>query len=210
MLTKNQLAEQLILQAKLNAVIDPDWLNAGYPWSRAIMVEAVEALDHYGWKWWKKQEPNLPQVRMELVDIWHFALSAFLDEGRGDIDWAAAALESRAGSSVNHDVYRSYSARDLFDRLIAAGADGWFNAGAFAKLLELTGLSWDALHHTYLAKNVLNIFRQSHGYKDGTYVKVWDGVEDNEVVAGLLAGSPECTAHELLEMLEYRYFVATE
>jgi hypothetical protein len=25
-------------------------------------------LDHYGWKWWKKQTPDTEQVILELVD----------------------------------------------------------------------------------------------------------------------------------------------
>jgi len=33
----------------------------------------------------------------------------------------------------------------------------------------------------------LNIFRQDNGYKDGSYQKVWDGREDNEHLADVLA-----------------------
>ena len=32
----------------------------------------------------------------------------------------------------------------------------------------------------YIGKNVLNFFRQDHGYQDGTYIKEWGGREDNE------------------------------
>ena len=31
-----------------------------------------------------------------------------------------------------------------------------------------------------LEKNVLNFFRQDNGYKDGSYIKLWDGKEDNQ------------------------------
>ena len=30
---------------------------------------------------------------------------------------------------------------------------------------------------------MLNTFRQDHGYKDGGYVKIWSGREDNEWLA---------------------------
>jgi hypothetical protein len=30
-----------------------------------------------------------------------------------------------------------------------------------------------------MAKNILNRFRQDHGYKVQTYMKMWDGQEDN-------------------------------
>jgi hypothetical protein len=33
----------------------------------------------------------------------------------------------------------------------------------------------------YIVKNCLNKFRQDFGYKDGTYIKEWQGREDNIV-----------------------------
>jgi hypothetical protein len=41
-------------------------------------------------------------------------------------------------------------------------------------------MDFDALYRSYVGKNVLNFFRQDHGYKDGSYIKVWQGREDNE------------------------------
>lgn len=45
----------------------------------------------------------------------------------------------------------------------------------------------------YFGKGTLNLFRQNHGYKENTYVKIWtdtDGtkVEDNVIMMGLLTG----------------------
>jgi len=46
-----------------------------------------------------------------------------------------------------------------------------------------------------VGKNVLNFFRQDHGYKAGTYQKLWQGREDNEhlveVLASLDMGAPD-------------------
>ena len=41
-------------------------------------------------------------------------------------------------------------------------------------------MPFDDLYRIYVGKNVLNFFRQDHGYKDGSYKKVWQGREDNE------------------------------
>ena len=41
-------------------------------------------------------------------------------------------------------------------------------------------MNWDELYRQYVAKNVLNLFRQDNGYKQGSYLKIWDGREDNE------------------------------
>src|SRR5690606_37979069 len=54
--------------------------NQHYEWYRAIWVECAELMDHYGWKWWKKQTPDRDQVVLELIDIWHFGLSDLLQE----------------------------------------------------------------------------------------------------------------------------------
>jgi hypothetical protein len=34
---------------------------------------------------------------------------------------------------------------------------------------------------------VLNFFRQDHGYKEGSYIKLWQGREDNEHLVEILA-----------------------
>ena len=64
--------------------------------------------------------------------------------------------------------------------------------------MDACDLSADALYRHYVGKNVLNFFRQDHGYQDGTYIKEWQGREDNEHLSELLdtldastAGFPE-------------------
>ncbi len=47
-------------------------------------------------------------------------------------------------------------------------------------------MDFDALYRMYVGKNVLNFFRQDHGYREGSYIKIWDGREDNEHLAELL------------------------
>ena len=66
-------------------------------------------------------------------------------------------------------------------------------------------LSWDQLHVMYVAKNVLNVFRQAHGYKDGTYIKFWYGKEDNVVLTDLLTARPDATVEQLTVKLETIY-----
>ena len=63
------------MQDSHNRHVHPEWLNQGYEYYRAVWVECAELLDHFGWKWWKKQDPDLDQVKLEIVDIWHFGLS---------------------------------------------------------------------------------------------------------------------------------------
>ena len=72
------------MQEEHNAQVHPQWKEQGYEYYRAIWVECAEMLDHFGWKWWKNQEPDIDQVKLELVDIWHFALSELIKSGQLD------------------------------------------------------------------------------------------------------------------------------
>ncbi|MEJ2019577.1 MAG: dUTP diphosphatase [Maritimibacter sp.] len=60
--------------------------------------------------------------------------------------------------------------------------------GRFAQVMKVADLSFDELFKTYVGKNVLNFFRQDHGYKEGSYIKLWNGREDNEYLAEILSG----------------------
>ena len=55
------------MQAAHNEQVHPQWQAQGYAYYRAVWVECAELLDHYGWKWWKHQLPDLDQARLELV-----------------------------------------------------------------------------------------------------------------------------------------------
>jgi hypothetical protein len=82
MIRAHQLKKMLSLQNAMNAKVNPDWIHACYPWLRAALVVDAQAIEHYGWKWWKKQTTDHAQFAMELVDIWHFTLShVILAEG---------------------------------------------------------------------------------------------------------------------------------
>ena len=62
-----------------------------------------------------------------------------------------------------------------------------FSVPLFHALMHACDLSADALYRHYVGKNVLNFFRQDHGYKDGSYQKTWNGREDNEHLVEVLA-----------------------
>jgi ABC-type hemin transport system ATPase subunit len=69
-------------------------------------------------------------------------------------------------------------------------------------------MSWNDAYTQYVSKNVLNIFRQRHGYKEGTYIKIWNGEEDNVVLARLLSQldpAREDFADQLHRELEQAY-----
>ncbi|KMT64513.1 dUTP diphosphatase [Catenovulum maritimum] len=192
MLASTQAATMLALQDKMNAKVNPDWIAVKSPFLRAVVIEAAEAIEHHGWKWWKKQDCDLEQLQMELVDIWHFILSAILIKHEGDqakaLNDVLAELDS---TSLTFDgVEYTYSELNLLEKLeltIGLAAAKRYDLGLFSALLTDCQMNWDDLYAQYVSKNVLNFFRQDNGYKEGTYVKIWAGREDNEHLVEAMA-----------------------
>jgi len=178
---KTQLLVMLEMQDAMNARVNPDWRQAGNAWYRAIWTECAEMLDHYGWKWWKHQQPDLEQVQLELVDILHFAMSDYLLQ---DSDNAAVAARIEAELSDPRQCADIRTAIEVMAQSTISQQSMHFSD--FANIMALIEMDFEQLYRTYVGKNVLNFFRQDHGYKDGSYIKTWHGREDNEHLAELL------------------------
>ena len=197
------LLTMLRMQDRMNTRVHEDWINQNFAWHRAIWVECAELVDHYGYKWWKKQEHDIEQVQLEVVDIWHFGMSACFVDGQ-PLEELAAELAAEWPAEVTE-----LGVLEASEALAGVAAlDKHFSVAAFANLCAATGLPFEALFQQYLGKNVLNFFRQDHGYKDGTYRKQWDGREDNEHLMELLP-SIDTAANDVEErlygLLEERY-----
>jgi dimeric dUTPase (all-alpha-NTP-PPase superfamily) len=213
MLTPLQAETMLTLQAQMNAKVNPEWINAAYPYLRAVVVEGAEAMEHHGWKWWKKQERDLAQLQMELVDIWHFTLSHILLQHKGDQDKALAdLLAPDFTASIRFDGHDYVLAElDLIGKMelmIGLAAARRISLPLFAALLKDCDMDWKELFCQYVGKNVLNFFRQDNGYKQGTYRKLWAGREDNEhlvEIMGLLDSEASDFQHQLYASLNDRY-----
>lgn len=185
----------LSLQAAMNTKVDPNWVEARYPYLMAVVMEASEAIEHHGWKWWKKQDKDLPQLQMELIDIWHFVLSELLLQENGNEAASLSQLLQRLAeitenSSIEFDsqVYNLASIDLLgqLELLIGLSAGGRIELSVFAAIMKNCEMDWTELYCQYVGKNVLNFFRQDHGYQDGSYQKMWNGREDNEYLVEIM------------------------
>jgi len=200
--------EMAALQDAHNIEVDPHWREAGFAYDRAIWVECAELLDHFGWKWWKHQQPDLDQVELELVDIWHFGLSLLLRDGGLD-DGLRARVGERLPAARSAPAADGEAFRLAVERVAATAlTERRFDVDAFLDCLAWLGVDPASLYVSYIGKNVLNGFRQRNGYKDGTYRKLWSGREDNEhlveVVAELDPAAPDFAA-SLQDALAARY-----
>jgi len=186
------LLAMLELQDSMNKKIDHDWLTQRHAYLRAVLVEATEALEHYGWKWWKKQTPDMAQLRIEMIDIWHFVLSEYLVRAGGDKPAAVNALlaDWNPDTALDFDGKRyelnALDIRQQLELLAALAAVRRLCMPLVARLFTACELPPAVLFRDYVSKNVLNHFRQDRGYKSGQYKKFWDGAEDNVHMAEIL------------------------
>lgn len=173
----------LSMQDDMNRLVDMDWLLREREWYRAIWIECAELADHYGgWKWWKHTEPDYAQVMLEIVDIWHFGLSLLIDDSR-DYRRIATDIVLEWESSPSPLPFLE----EVEQLATIALEDRRFSVGSVRNLLKGIGHNFDQLYCSYIGKNVLNVFRQDHGYRSGEYVKNWAGREDNEVLSELIS-----------------------
>lgn len=188
----------------MNARVHPAWIEQDFEWYRAAWIECGELIEHFGYKWWKKQDADMEQVRLEVIDIWHFGLSALFEPGKSIETMAQEISDELAGfEQQGLDVRLATEALALH-----CLQSQRFSPTLFWELMLASGLDFDSLYTAYVGKNVLNFFRQDNGYKEGTYVKNWAGREDNEHLVELveqLDKSAEDFDTQVYQALERRY-----
>jgi dimeric dUTPase (all-alpha-NTP-PPase superfamily) len=210
-----KVKEMFNMQSRLNTMTNgEDWKSGETSESRninfyrCIYMEAAEAIDSFNWKHWKdiESDHDWDNAIVEVIDIWHFLMSAILMEGKidlvRDLEFRTPVKEPNSNLLIAHlekIISQSIASIDTEDTNIKE------ILATFLDILSESGVSGDALYIKYIAKNQLNIFRQDHGYKEGTYIKVWDAVEDNVIAQKLMEQHPEFTANQLYKELQREY-----
>ncbi|MGI9228621.1 MAG: dUTPase [Gammaproteobacteria bacterium] len=88
---KNKLTgpdgKPLTMQAIFSAVNDGElqvnalpniWLSN---YNKAMYEEVLELQEELPWKWWSKDDIDIQNIRVELIDILHFLVSAMISAG---------------------------------------------------------------------------------------------------------------------------------
>ena len=103
--------------------------------------------------------------------------------------------------------YQAEAFLPLAKQLVGQAAVAQMPYSAFYQLMTSIDFTFADLYKWYIGKNVLNYFRQDHGYKDGSYIKVWQGREDNEYLADALNSLPddEKLADNVYQFLKTNY-----
>jgi len=194
----------LQLQAQLNDATNGEEWTKGLTkngkvinWRRCIYMECAEMVDSFSWKHWKSinKEPDWDNLQIEVIDVWHFIMSLAIEDysrnlkgGIEDLAINISQLDSFSKIDLENDEFDTQD--NVIEKVeniirIALTKDE-LNIeeliSEFFDLAVMSGLDLQTLYRLYVGKNILNQFRQDHGYKDGSYIKIWAGEEDNVVM----------------------------
>lgn len=215
---KEKFKEMIDLQNRLNINTNGEnWVNGvtkegrDINWYRCIYMEAAEAIDSLNWKHWKdlNAPEDIENLKIEIVDIWHFILSQSI------VNFGVEEAYNR--------LYELYNVNDLYDNIFSMEK----NTKNIVENLEfvikdslsqnipivyffrvvtlIPDFDMNDVYSLYIGKNCLNEFRQKHGYKDGTYKKLWNGKEDNVYMQEIIEKNPNIGFSELYKELEEKY-----
>lgn len=217
----------LRLQASLNeATNGKEWIKGITKnskiinWKRCIYMECAEMIDSFSWKHWKNidKEADWANLQIEVVDVWHFIMSLAIENyaqtDKGGIQELAQSISKIENFHKITTKNTLFGAQDdviqkieslMFDTLSQESLDLKKLIADFFDLVVMSALDLESLYKLYVGKNILNQFRQDHGYKDGSYIKVWNGYEDNVVMQKVLDENSDIKPDALYEKLEKEY-----
>ena len=222
----NQILQMLQLQQQLNDSTNGiGWENGVtkngkiIDWKRCAYLECAELIESYPWKHWKSIDasPDFENIKIESVDIWHFVMSLALQEYKnnnlGDIEQLAKDITQVSNyeeftkpiTPTTKDNYEQIECVEELIKALFCGESTTTIIKRFFSVAMQSSLNLDTLYQLYIGKNILNQFRQDHGYKEGTYIKVWNGKEDNVAMQSILEQNPNITPKELYKKLEEIY-----
>ena len=222
----NRILQMLKLQQELNdATNGLEWEEGltkngkKIDWRRCIYLESAELVDSYPWKHWKNIDatPDYANIKIEIVDIWHFVMSEALRlykiENIGSTPALATTITEMSqflefSNDKQTSQLNSYEQIEVVESMIKIlFCDNNINTllASFLNMSAKLNLKLSELYKLYIGKNILNKFRQEHGYKEGTYIKEWNCKEDNVVMQTILNEQNDITPHELYTALEKAY-----
>jgi len=222
----NRILQMLELQQELNdATNGLNWEEGTtkngkkIDWRRCIYLEAAELVESYPWKHWKNIDatPDYANIKIEIVDIWHFIMSEAIRLYRVEnigsiIDISTTIIKMQefdefltAKQGEQLDVYDEIALVEEMIKTLFCENDINSLLISFLTMSSKLGLKLPELYELYIGKNILNKFRQNHGYKEGSYIKEWHGKEDNIVMQEILASKSDITPEALYIALELKY-----
>ena len=210
-LTLREMAE---IQTILNEYTVPNWRTelTSNDFKTAMFDEFAELLNSGSWKWWKHSDTPVDtwNLKIEAIDILHFALSIYICDNtiNGSADLVLGEFNKPNAYMVNDNKID----RNVFINKACAVLTS-NNPVVLDDFFDSVGLLSEEISAIYTAKSELNYIRQSAGYKNGTYIKIQDGVEDNvrlqDLVEDFLSDS-DAGLTDLRDMVRSEFFTGAD
>jgi dimeric dUTPase (all-alpha-NTP-PPase superfamily) len=222
----DKIVQMLKLQQQLNDATNGEGWEKGITkngkiidWRRCSYLECAELIESYPWKHWKNidAQPDYENIKIEAVDIWHFIMSQALSDYKIKELGTIEELADNISNLPNFKTFKDdisptdrnyYEQIEVVEKLIGTLFCGGSTEKLIMSFLDVamqSGLNLEKLYKLYIGKNILNKFRQDHGYKEGTYIKVWHHEEDNVAMQRILEKNKEITPEMLYQQLEEIY-----
>ena len=225
----DKILQMLLLQQELNDATNGEGWEKGVTkngklidWKRCTYLECAELIESYPWKHWKNidAQPDYANIKIEAVDIWHFIMSQGLEDYKMQNLGCIEDLASNINALPNFQSFDQEitpTTKNYYEQIAVAETlmKTLFCEASTEKLIETfidvaieSGLNLNTLYQLYIGKNILNQFRQDHGYKEGSYIKIWNGEEDNVTMQRVLEENENVSPEELYKALEKAYPVS--
>ena len=207
--TLNKIHQIISMQIELNNSTVENWADKDLDWDTAILVETAEAVDSCSWKWWKKTEDDISNLKIEAIDLLHFLISKLLvstnkhcESIEQNSSVASVLIHSLILNNLKEEyVDHKYNTEKVIKELknIAFHCldnEPLLSMKSLILTFDLLGMNFNEVYFGYMSKNLLNHYRQERGYKDvgeyvkgennDGYVKNFGSVEDNFVFKKVL------------------------
>ena len=195
------------LQHKFNEQTIENYLNKNLNWNSAIIAESGELLDSLGYKWWKKQVPDMENVKVEAIDLLHFVISDTLQMNHDIRNFKYIFDSTIKDFEVGFkEILINLKNSNLFKLIDLLNTDRLSRFVVMKAIFEKLEMSNEDVYIAYIVKNCLNKFRQNNGYKDGSYIKYWNGKEDNVIayeIANKWGADEELFEHLYIDLETY-------
>lgn len=180
-------------QVAVQNKVDPDWLTNGHNFEFQALVELCEAATNLGptetTSWWKQTGTPHGQVVLEYVDALVFMIcQSVVKEGQMQTHANLMHSIEKSRERVNEEGFTPALGNiNAEAQLITDTAGGWYWSGITGKMTNILTAAlyrlkdFEEFYAWYIGKSTLNVFRKANGYKEGTYIKLWDGVDEDNV-----------------------------
>lgn len=139
---------------------------------RLAILDEVGELNHElkkKWCWWKESQDNVDTMKVweELIDIWHFVMSGYIDEVKNDETLSVQEIlditDHKAKAFKDHGVYRY---EFLIWSLLQAMYFNEYSLALSSLILVGGSLGFDIddVYYKYMDKNAENYMRAHSDY----------------------------------------------